>query len=141
MINKWHDWLDMTKFDKEWHLNDLADELAEYHAEKHILKKWSELSDVVYTCTRGKWTGYDIIFPFKKSQFLLGALYMFPKYTSRWLFYRSAGRRAGADHDLHEVRNPKKTEKLHQIANRHNLNDKQFQQICERQLMYWILLP
>jgi len=141
MINKWHSWLDMKKFDKSWHEEDLADELAEYHEETKLLKKWSELSDVVYTCTRGRWDGHDIAFPFKKWQFYVGAVYMFPKYSLRWLFFRSAGRKAGANHDLHEVRNPRKTHKLHKIAERHDIDKKTFQHICEQQLKRWLLLP
>lgn len=141
MINAWHSWLDMKKFDKKWHENDLADELAEYNEETKLFKKWSELSDIVYTCTRGRWGGFEIKFPFSKWKFYLGAMYMFPKYTLRWLFFRSAGRKAGAKHDLHEVRNPKKTHKLHTIAERNNINPELFQQICEKQLNRWILLP
>jgi hypothetical protein len=83
MINAWHGLLQMRKFDKTWHKNDLADELAEYHEETKFFKKWSELSDVVYTCTRGRWSDYEITFPFSKSFYYLGIVYMIPKYTSR----------------------------------------------------------
>lgn len=141
MINKWHDLLDMEKRDQEWHESDLADELAEYYEEEELFKKWSELSDVVYTCTRGRWGGYDIPFPFKPWQFYLGAVYMFPKYSGRWLFFRSAAKKAGALHSVHEVRNPKKTHKLHVIAELYGIDKKIFQQICERRLKYWPLLP
>lgn len=141
MINKWHDWLDMKRFDKAWHRNDLAAELVEYHEETKIMKKWSELSDVVYTCTRGRWGGYEIPFPFKRWQFYVGSMYMFPKYTLRWLFFRAAGRKCGAKYDLHEVRNPRKTHKLHTIAERNDIDKHEFQRTCEKQLKYWLLLP
>ncbi len=131
----------MKKYNKKWHDDDLADELEEYNEESKILKKWSELSDVVYTCTRGRWSGYNIIFPFSKWQFYLGVIYMIPKYTGRWQFYRSAGRKLNAVNDLHEVRNPKKTAKLVQIAERNNLDPKEFQAVCEKQLKYWPLIP
>jgi len=73
--------------------------------------------------------------------FCIGVLYMFPKYTGRWLFFRSAGKKAGSTKPVHEVRNPKKTHKLHQIAERNNIDKDKFQVICEKQLRYWILLP
>lgn len=141
MINYWHNLLQMKKFDKTWHENDLADELAEYYEETKILKKWSELSDVVYTCTRGRWAGYEISFPFSKPLYYLGIIYMIPKYTDRWLFFRHAGRKLGAVHNLHEVRNPKKTYKLHVIAERNGLDKEKFQHQCEKQLKFWPLLP
>ncbi len=130
----------MEKFDKKWHEDDLADELAEYYEETKLVKKWSELSDVVYTCTRGRWGGFDIAFPFSRWQFALGVVYMVPKYSGRWLFFRSAGRKAGASREVHEVRNPKKTHKLHTIAEKYNIGPKHFQEICEKQLKYWLLL-
>ncbi len=141
MIHRWHSLLGMQKYDKTWHEQDLADELAEYYEEKQLLKKWSELSDVVYTCTRGRWSGHDLDFPFSYTKFYLGIVYMIPKYSLRWLFFKKAGKKAGAKMPVHEVRNPKKTHKLHQIAERNNIDKKNFQLICEKQLRYWILLP
>jgi hypothetical protein len=131
----------MVKYDKAWHIADLADEMAEYDEETKLLKKWSELSDVVYTCSRGRWSGYDTEFPYKMWQFYSGLIYMFPKYTLRWLFYRSAGRKIGTTKDIHEVRNPKKIEKLNQIAERNNVDPKKFAEICKKQLKYWPLIP
>ncbi len=141
MINAWHSFLCMPKFDKKWHENDLADELLEYNEETKLLMKWSELSDVVYTCSRGRWSGHEISFPFSKSKYYLGAIYMIPKYTGRWLFFRRAGKKAGSQKPLYEVRNPKKTHKLHTIASQYNIDPQLFQIICEKQLRYWILLP
>lgn len=141
MINKWHSFLAMPKHDMKWHQNDLADELAEFHEERLIFMKWSELSDVVYTCSMGRWSGHQIQFPFSKFLYFLGVLYMLPKYTGRWLFFRRAGKKLRAKTNLHEVRNPKKTHKLHHIAEKYNLNPQQFQAVCEKQLKYWFLLP
>lgn len=141
MITKWHSLLKMTKYDKKWHKQDLSDELEEYYAETHPVKKWSELSDVVYTCTRGRWSGHDIPFPFSRWQFVLGSVYMIPKYSGRWLFFKSAGKKAGAKMTVREVRNPKKTYKLHIIAERYDIDPIKFQKTCEKQLRRWILLP
>lgn len=103
--------------------------------------KWSELSDVVYTCSRGRWSGHKLSFPLSVWLYPLGLLYMYPKYTSRWLFFRRAGRKAGAKQRVNEVRNPKKTAKLHGIADRYAIDKYTFQNICEKQLKYWPLLP
>lgn len=133
--------LGMPKHDRKWHEQDLADELAEYNEEVKLMKKWSELSDVVYTCTRSRWSGHALDFPFSRWKFVLGTLYMIPKYTGRWLFFRKAGKKAGSNKVLREVRNPKKTHKLHTIADRYGLDQKKFQRVCEKQLKYWLLLP
>lgn len=39
MITAWHGWLDMPKYDRGWHEQDLADELAEYREEANLFKK------------------------------------------------------------------------------------------------------
>ncbi|MEO8105223.1 MAG: hypothetical protein ABI602_02700 [Candidatus Saccharibacteria bacterium] len=141
MLNKWHSWLGMKQHDKQWHENDLSDELAEYYEESQVFKKWSELSDVAYTCSRGRWSGHDIRFPFARSKFYLGVLYMIPKYTGRWIFFLSAGKKAGYSKSIHEVRNPRKTHKLNTIAEKYNIDPLVFQKVCEKQLKYWPLLP
>jgi len=141
MIDLWHSLLNMVKFDEAWYRQDLTDELAEYHEEKNLLRKWSELSDVVYTCTRSNWSGHRLDFPFDRLSFLIGSIYMIPKYTGRWLFFRRAGKKSGAKKPIHEVRNPRKVHKLHTIAERYDLDKNEFQRICEKQLRYWPLLP
>lgn len=143
MINKWHDWLGMSKFDKTWHEQDMADELAEYHEETNLIKKWSEASDVVYTYSRSKWSGHDLTFPLGKLAYVLGFLYMIFKYTGRYLFFRSAGRKAGADKDIRCVRNPKKLHKLDDILTEQKINVdvQKLKSICQKRLKYWPLLP
>ena len=87
-INLWHTILDMPKYDEEWHRQDIEDELKELRGAKGFLDTWSEKSDLVYTYTRAKWSGHhNIIFPKGKLDFLIGLVYMFPKYTLRWLFF------------------------------------------------------
>ena len=141
MIYKWHRWLDMPKKDRQWHEVDINDELIEYRTAKGLLMKWSEMGDVVYTYTRGIWGGYDLKFPLSKIHFVVGCIYMFPKMTIRYMFFRKAGIKAGTLRPLHEVRNPKKIHKLHHIADKYDLDRGKFQKICEEQLKYWILLP
>ncbi len=133
----------MPKFDKAWHEADMADELAEYEEETKLLKKWSEASDVVYTYTRAKWSGLDLSFPLMPYQYLLGLLYMLPKYSSRFLFFRGAGRKAGADKDIRCVRNPKKLHKLDDVVDEQNIEVSldTLKAICKRRRKYWPLLP
>jgi len=141
MINKWHKWLAMVQRDQVWYVQDMAEELEEYYDEKHIIKRWSELSDVVYSYTRGRSNGHTLTFPFSSGYLVIGLIYMFPKYTGRWLFFRSAGKKVGSKMPIHEVRNPRKTYKLHEIAERYEVDVKKFQEICETQLKHWVLLP
>lgn len=141
MIRLWHTMLDMKKYDRAWHEQDIADELSEYHEETRFLKKWSELSDVSYTYSRAKWSGHTLEFPFSKWHLVAGVMYMIPKYTGRWLFFKKAGKRAGSKEPIREVRNPRKVHKLHTIAKRYDIDTEAFQEICEQQLKRWILLP
>jgi hypothetical protein len=141
MINKWFDWIDQPKYDLAWHKQDMADELAEYHEETKPFKKWSELSDVVFTTARSRWSGHAMEFPLANWQYPLGVVYGLPKYSLRFLFFRRAGKKAGAKQDVKSVRNPRKTHKLHAIAEQNGIDKKQFQAICEQQLRFWILLP
>lgn len=140
-VNKWHTWMAMSKFDKAWHEQDLADEVAELNDETQFFKRWSELSDVVYTCTRGKWSGHNIPFPYGLGKFYFGLIYMIPKYSGRSLFYRRAGKKLEAKVEIREVRNPKKVNKLHIIAEKYCLDKLEFQAVCKDQLKHWLLLP
>jgi hypothetical protein len=141
MIEKWHALLGMEKHDETWYRNDLEDEVSEYHSEQKMIARWSELSDIAYVCTRAQWSGVYIIFPFNKLLFYLGVMYMIPKYTARWFFFRQAGKKLKAAKTIREVRNPKKTHKLHSIAEEYGVDIEMFQRICEKQLKYWPLLP
>lgn len=143
LLDRWHSWLDMPKFDKTWHENDMTDELSEYHEETSLIKKWSEASDVVYTYTRSLWSGHPLKFPLGKPAFILGLIYMFPKYSGRFLFFRRAGRKAGAAPDIRCVRNPKKLHKLDGIitGQQINVDIKQLKDICQKMLKRWPLLP
>lgn len=141
LTNKWHNILNMTKYDEEWHKNDINDEYKEYLEENRIIKKWSELSDIVYTHSRANWSGYKIDYPLKRITIPLGLIYMFPKYTLRYSFYRKAGHKLNKNIHLREVRNPKKIDKLKKIAQRNNLDEKEFVKTCQRLLKHRLLIP
>ena len=129
----------MQKHDLQWHLQDLADEVKEYEEAKGFFNLWSELSDVVYTCTRGKWSGHRIEFPYSITKFLWGLIYMFPKYTMRWLFFRRAAKRVDPASNVRAVRNPKKKHKLHAMAEEFGIDPHEFESECKKMLKYWIL--
>jgi hypothetical protein len=142
MINLWHTRLAMPKYDAAWHRADMRDELAEYHAASGLICRWSEASDVVYTYTRGRWSGHKSIeFPLSRGAYYVGLVYMVPKYTLRWLFFRKVARSMGAPDMVTEVRNPRKVHKLKDIAERNGLEAQEFTRRAQALMKWWPLLP
>ncbi|MBP9836630.1 MAG: hypothetical protein KBC78_02230 [Candidatus Pacebacteria bacterium] len=141
LLNRWHNMLNMPKYDENWHRQDLADELAEYSEAKGFVDIWSELSDVAYTYTRANWSGHkNITFPLSRAKLYIGILYMLPKYTLRWRFFRKLGHYFDINLHISEVRNPRKVAKLKVIAEKYNLDPEQFQIKAEQELRRSILL-
>jgi hypothetical protein len=140
LILWWHEQLHMPKHDEAWHRQDLADELKELSEARGLIEHWSELSDIAYTYTRATWSGHQLARPIKFLPYYLGIVYMIPKYTSRWLFYRTLGKRLDPHAQLTEVRNPRKLHKLHGIANQYNLDPQKFEKEANDLLRYWPLL-
>ncbi len=141
LINKWHDMLHMPKYDEAWHKQDMADEIAEYEEARGFIDTWSELSDVAYTYTRSKWSGHHTIeFPLSKIKLVIGLLYMFPKYTLRFRFFRDLGHQFDKNLHISEVRNPKKIEKLKVIAQKYNHDPEVFQQKAQKLMRFRIFL-
>ncbi|MEO8862777.1 MAG: hypothetical protein ABI354_00440 [Candidatus Saccharimonadales bacterium] len=141
IVSGWHAWVKQPKKDKAWHESDVADEFLEYQEAPNLIYKWSELSDVVYTVTRARWSGHKLPYPISWRGQFMGYIYMFPKYSLRVLFFRRAGRKSGAKARLESVRNPKKEHKLRQIAEQNNIDPDLFVEICKQQLKHWPLLP
>ncbi len=140
-IYKWHSYLDMPKNNLNWHKQDIEDELSELKEAEGLINKWSEISDVVYTYTRAKWSGHnELDFPLRKRYFYIGLLYMFPKYTLRWKFFRVLGKQFNNNLKITEVRNPRKIEKLDIIAEKYNLNKKQFKIEANKLSKRWVFL-
>lgn len=138
----WHTWLGMPKKDLAWHQSDVADEYAELEEANGFIDRWSEKSDVVYTVTRARWSGHKLEYPMGKKDILLGAIYMYPKYTMRFLFFKRAAKKIDPTINLRQVRNPKKAHKLHHIANKHGLDPQKFEEVCVKQYRYWrFILP
>lgn len=142
ILYRWHSWLNMSKKEREWHLQDIADELYELRESTGLINCWSEKSDVVYTVTRARWTGHNVDYPIGKKDQILGRIYMYPKYTMRFIFFRRAGRKIDPSVKIRQVRNPKKTHKLRHIAEKYNLPPDEFVVVCQKQYRYWrFVLP
>ncbi len=140
-ITRWHSILDMPKKGFDWHEEDISDELKEFKEARGLMNKWSELSDVVYTYTRAHWSGHTTIeCPLSKVSFFIGLLYMFPKYTLRWKFFRVLGKKIDKNVRITEVRNPKKIEKLKIIAQKYNLDPEQFIIEATKLMKKWVFL-
>lgn len=134
--------MNQSKKDLAWHEQDVADELTELAEAVGIIDRWSEKSDVVYTVTRARWTGHELEYPICKRDQVLGFMYMYPKYTLRFLFFRRAGKKVDPSSDIRQVRNPKKAHKLQRIAEKHNLPANEFVLVCQKQYRYWrFILP
>ena len=141
IINKWHSILDMPIKDYYWHQADVLEELRELEEAEGLINKWSELSDVAYTYTRAHWSGHtDIEFPFTKTNFYIWLLYMFPKYSLRYGFYRVLGKKIDKNVKLKEVRNPKKIDKLKHIALKYNLDPEKFTKEAKKLMRRWVFL-
>lgn len=139
-LRHWHNLLNMPKNDLEWHQKDLADELVEYQEAKGFIDSWSELSDISYTYSRANWSGHELDLPIPYHFFLLGLIYMIPKYSLRWRFFRKLGYKFNKNLHINEVRNPRKVHRLHTIAEKHNINPLEFEMLAKKQLEKSFLL-
>lgn len=119
----------------------MADEMFEYKEATGVIDVWSELSDVAYTYTRAQWSGHsNIEYPLSKMHLFIGIIYMIPKYTLRWRFFRKLGHHFDTQLQISEVRNPMKVEKLTVIAEKYNLDPVKFKNRAKQMLTYSLLL-
>jgi len=138
----WHSWLNMPKEDISWYKADLKDEVEELNTATDLVGRWSEKSDVVYTVMRARWNGYQIDSPLSFIDRALGTMYMYPKYSLRYLFFQRAGKKVDPQSDIRDVRNPKKVKKLKLIAKEYSLPESEFTNVCQKQLRCWrFILP
>jgi hypothetical protein len=131
----------MRGYDRQWHRNDIKAELGELRLAEGRLSRVSELSDVLYTSSRAAHNGFEthVMRFFRQRPWLLGALalYMIPKYSSRWILYRAAAYPS----KINEVRNPWKDIKLYEIAEKGNIDKERFVIRCRKLRRVWPLLP
>ncbi|PGG96047.1 hypothetical protein GX51_08008 [Blastomyces parvus] len=115
-----------------WYRDRLREELQERRLAKTPWQKLSERSDVFFAITRARYDGILTTAPKLPSPFapryMLVYTYMLAKYTSRWMFYRTAAIFCSAPcWDLVcEVVNPNKDHKLEEVASRHQMDPARF---------------
>ena len=140
LIKYWHSILDEPKESFDWHQNDVNEELQELVESNGFIHWWSELSDVAYTYTRAKWSGHKLKRPINIWLFNFGLIYMFPKYTLRWKFYNTLGKKFDKNLHITEVRNPVRIEKLDHIAKKYNLDPIKFKSEAQKLMKWWVFL-
>ncbi|KAF2844497.1 hypothetical protein T440DRAFT_494065 [Plenodomus tracheiphilus IPT5] len=122
-----HRWIGVLKLAQQsppsWYRSRLREELQERRIANPGWQRLSESSDVFHNS--------------------LAYACMVAKYTSRWMFHRTAARFCGsADHHMVcEVINPAKDHKLEEVALRHVINPLLFGKTCCRLRRVWPLLP
>lgn len=84
IIQLWHKWLQHPQYEKEWHVDEIADELDEYFKTMNLIDKVKEAADVTYVYTRAKCCGHTLFeYPLSKKAYMVGVLVMIPKFTWR----------------------------------------------------------
>jgi hypothetical protein len=145
LLRKWHDKLSLSRHSPpSWYRDRLREELLERRNATCPMLKLSETADVFFTIIRARYDGFPIksLPPYTFRHTPIYA-YMITKYTLRWKLYRTTTRLCGYPHfaQMREVVNPTKDHKLNEVALRHNINAKQFKQVCRRLQLVWPLLP
>lgn len=140
-------WLNMLGLPRQtpraWHCDRLREEIRELQKANNGLEKLSEASDVLFSISRARHDGYNIrpLPSFFDRKYMLVYMYMIGKFSSWWMFFRTAALLCRAPHLMREVVNPAKDKKLRQVAVRHEIDPIRFEQVCQRLLHIWPLFP
>jgi hypothetical protein len=143
-LSWWHGVLDLKhQTPRTWHHDRLREERQELQEATTFLQKISESSDVIFSISRARHDGYDIhpLPRFFDRDYTLAYMYMIGKFSSRWMFFRTAAFLSRAPHPVREVVNPTKDDKLRVVAVRHQIDPIRFKRICRRLLRIWPLFP
>lgn len=144
-----HYWLRVLNLPRQsqasWHRNRLQEELQERRHAEAGWPKLSETADVLFSIRRAQHDGFPIRLVHRLAG-IRGApatVYMIAKYTSRWLFFRTAAFACNTKHysSVREVVNPSKDHKVAEVARRHHINPQRFQLACRQLRQVWPLLP
>lgn len=146
ILRIWHSRLALTRQTlSSWHRDRLREELKERRHADTRLKKLSETSDVLFSMSRARYDGHPIrtLPSVLNHRYCAAYGYMLAKYSSRWMFYRTAAALCKAPHVGHvcEVVNPSKDEKLVEVASRHQIDPVVFKRVACRLRWVWPLLP
>ena len=145
LLRRWHGMLGLPRQSPQsWYRDRIREELRELRTANTPWQKLSETSDVFFSISRAQHDGYPVR---KLPTFIFRHIpvyaYMLAKYTSRWIFYRTAAVlcKAPRYHLVCEVINPSKDHKLDEIASRHQIDPGQFERVSRRLRRVWPLLP
>ncbi|KAK7911962.1 hypothetical protein PG985_014443 [Apiospora marii] len=157
LLDRWHSMLGLARHSPEWYQDRLREELQEVQEAKGPLEKLSETSDVMFAISRAQHDGYPVRqapLPALTSTFegkwCWGVCaYMLAKYTSRWLFYRTAASLSGMPtlkgmpqyRSVREVVNPAKDSKIEEVASRNKVDKAKFCRVARHLRRVWPLFP
>jgi hypothetical protein len=146
ILRLWHRRLALTRQTKSsWHRDRLREELKERRHAGSYWKRLSETSDVLFSISRARHDGHPIraLPPVLSPCYFPAYGYMLAKFSSRWMFYRTAAALCKAPHvgRVCEVVNPSKDEKLVVVACRHQIDPVLFKRVAGRLRRVWPLLP
>ena len=146
LLKRWHGMLGLSRQSPpSWYRDRLREELQERRIAKTHWQKLSEASDVFFSSSRAQYDGFPVrkLPPFVTSRHVLVYAYMLAKFTSRWKFYRTVAIICNAPHyDLvREVVNPRKDQKLEEVASRHQIDPVEFKRIGRQLRQVWPLIP
>ncbi|EED17920.1 hypothetical protein TSTA_117060 [Talaromyces stipitatus ATCC 10500] len=118
------------------HYDRLREEEQELCEAQTYPEKICEASDVVFSISRAQHDGSDIqpLHNFFDRKYMPVYLYVFGKFSSRWLFHITASLLCHAPHVVREVVNPTKNRKVIRSCTRHQIDPVQF----TRALIDWV---
>lgn len=146
LLRQWFGLLGLSRQSPpSWYRDRLREELSERRTATTRLAKLSETSDVFFAIIRAQHDGFAVrkLPPFSTSCHALVYMYMVPKYTLRWQFYRLAARLCNTPNHKRvcEVVNPGKDHKLEEVAFRHRIDPPAFVRVGRQLRRFWPLMP
>ena len=146
MVLRWYRMLRLPRQSPpSWYRDRLREELQERRTAETPLRKLSETSDVLFSSIRAQHDGFPVrrLQSLSSCRYILVYGYMLAKFTSRWMFYRTAAILCKVPHydQVCEVVNPGKDHKLNEVALRHQIDPTRFQRVGRQLRRMWPLLP
>lgn len=145
LLGRWHRVLGLQRHPKTWYRDRLREELSELRAAESPIAKLSESSDVFYTLSRSRHSGYPTrsLPSFSVPRHALVYAYLVGKYTSRWTFYRVAARLSASSEwrSVRECVNSARDSKTVEVAARNDIDPTRFRLVCQRLRRWWPLFP
>ena len=145
LLERWYGVLGLPRQPlSSWHRSRIREELHERRKAISCQQKLSETSDVFFSINRARHDGFpNRKLPVISSRHILVYAYMLAKFTLRWKFYRITAFFCNDPRykDVREVVNPRKDQKLEEVALRNQINPAKFKYVGRRLRRVWPLLP